>query len=78
MITPNESFDPSTVALMGRAYDSAVNDLKRAGIRVEDTAKFVMANRILGAVSSGELNINRLMQYALAAINAPRSPASCR
>jgi hypothetical protein len=59
-------------------YDSAIEDLKSAGIPFEETAKSEMANRILAAITDGERDSNRLMQYALEAINASRSPAPGR
>jgi hypothetical protein len=61
----SQSFDPDTVALMGRIFDSAIEDVKRAGIPFDETAESAMAKRILRATSNGERDSGRLMQCAL-------------
>jgi hypothetical protein len=71
----NEPYDPETVALMGRVYDSALKALETAGIPFPEAIKPVMARRILGAVAAGEREVDRLMQHALEAINSYPAPA---
>jgi hypothetical protein len=61
----SQSFDPDTVALMGRIFDSAIEDIKRAGISFDEPAESAMAKRILRATSNGERDSGRLMRSAL-------------
>ena len=70
----SRSFDPETVALMGRIYDSTMEYLKKAGIPLNDSAKAAMATRILDAIGHQERDINRLAQIALDPITHSPSP----
>jgi hypothetical protein len=78
MQTPLEAYGPDTIALMGRVFDTATAALKSAGISVPDALKSVMAHRILRAIAKGERDIDRLMQHAIEAADASRSPAQRR
>jgi predicted RNase H-like nuclease len=78
MSIPSGSYDPETVALMGRVYDAATEDLKSAGIPLDEAVKAVMANRILKALSDGERDIDRLVQHAIEAVDASGFSAPSR
>jgi hypothetical protein len=62
-----EDYDSQTVALMGHAYDSAINDLNHADVSVTDSIKATIALRILELVDNGERDPNRLLQSAMEA-----------
>ncbi len=55
----NASFDPETTALMGSAYEKAT-----AG-RTDDSARELIARRIIEAARLGERDIERLAAYAV-------------
>ena len=63
------SYDSNTLALMGHAYDSAINDLKHSDVSVTEMIKSAIAMCILEAVDAGERDANRLLQCALAGAN---------
>ena len=74
----NSTYDPETVALMGRAYDDAVKAAQSLGLGVSfsEPVQSAMATRIMAAVSEGERDIERLKQCALGAIDRQAPPAS--
>jgi hypothetical protein len=78
MQTPRESYDPESVALIGRAFDAATAALKTAAIPVPDALMSVMAHRILRAIAKGERDIDRLMQHAIEAADASRLSGASR
>jgi hypothetical protein len=67
---PNSTYDPETVALMGRAYDDAAKaaQILGLGIGFSEAVQSAMAKRIMAAVSEGERDIERLKLCALSAI----------
>jgi hypothetical protein len=60
-----DDYDSQTVALMGHAYDSAINDLNHSDVSVTDSIKATIALRILELVDGGERDPNRLLQSAM-------------
>jgi hypothetical protein len=63
------AYDSQTMAMMGRAYDSAINDLKHCDVSVTEMVKSAIAARILALVDAGERDPNQLLQCALEAAN---------
>jgi hypothetical protein len=61
------AYDSQTLAMMSRAYDSAINDLKHADVPVCEKVKAAVATRILADVDDGERDPNKLSQCALEA-----------
>ena len=63
------AYDSQTLEMMGRAYDSAINDLKHSDVSVTETVKAAIATRILAVVDDGERDPNQLLRCALEAAN---------
>jgi hypothetical protein len=71
---PPSSFDPETVALMGRVCDDAWNEAQRwlSLAPVGDATGFraMLALRVMAAVANGERDPQRLRLVALSALDA--------
>jgi hypothetical protein len=74
MQLPPQSFDPDTVAMMGRVCDSAWNEAGRwlsfAPMGDASGLRETMALRIMAAVAHGERDPLRLRLIALEALDA--------
>jgi hypothetical protein len=67
---PKDRFDPETLELMKRAFNSAWQEVDRAlaGAAHPVGLKTMMALRIMAAVRDGETNTVRLKELALSAV----------
>jgi hypothetical protein len=73
MLFPNEAYDNDTVALMGRAFDGVLADMRAAGVFVSPAMSARIARRILEDVADGERDINGLILDGFEAADAFRS-----
>ena len=68
------SFDPETVKLMGRACDRAWQEIQSTyyipSIEQETQLRWVLAQRVINAISHGERDEESLKRIALAAFEA--------
>jgi hypothetical protein len=67
---PKDSFDPETLELMQRAFNSAWEevDCALAGAAHPEGLKTMMALRIMASARDGETNTERLKELALSAV----------
>jgi hypothetical protein len=63
------AYSSETMALMGRAYDSAINDLKHSDVAITERVKAAIAVRIFAVAGDGERDPNQLLKCALEAAN---------
>lgn len=75
MHTPlDSSFDPDTVAMMGRvcdgAWDDACHRLRLFSARDAKSLRDALAWRVMAAVATGERDPDRLRLIGLAALDA--------
>ena len=76
MLFSDSTYDPETVALMGRAYDAAAKAALNRGIAVvsSEPVQSAMAMRIMAAVGRGERDLEQLTLCALSAVDGTISP----
>lgn len=75
---PNGTYEPEVVALMGAAYDDALQQAESRGVSLTPASRSIMASRILVLVEQGERDMSRLTALALNALDASRFPAPVR
>jgi len=63
------SFDPETLATLGRAYDLAIANMHDSG--QADSVHQLIADRIMSAARKGERDIHVLWRHALRGIALP-------
>jgi hypothetical protein len=66
---PMGVFDDATIRVIGQAFDAACKELRDTG--QPDVVEEVMIKRIITAARTGERDITRLQQAALAGLGKP-------
>jgi hypothetical protein len=68
MPSPDTTYDPETMAILGRVFSAAWHDIQEAGAVPSDqeTARAELARRVLAAAAAGERDPERLRRLALA------------